>query len=287
MKRFVPKPLLPLARRVYSLLAHTSFALRRPLCRVNEQPIIILGNQKSGTTAIAALLARMTGASVTLDLTLEVLRPSWEKLRDGSLSFSQFIERNKLSFSRKIIKEPGLTVFSDEVVARFPHARFVFIVRDPRDNIRSILDRLQVSGNVHRLEPMHWAGIPHVWKLVLDGGWLGLNGENFIDMLALRWNLLADVYLNNPDTLHLVRYEDFRRSKVSVIAGLADVLNLERRYDIEHLVDRPFQPPGNASVSWATYFGPENLERINHTCRTRMEQFGYHGISADEAHPPS
>ncbi len=287
MKRFVPKPLLPLARRVYSLLAHASFALRRPLCRVNEEPILILGNQKSGTTAIAALLAKMTGSSVTLDLTLEVLRPSWEKLRNSSMSFSQFIEHNKLSFSRKIIKEPGLTVFFDELVARFPDARFVFIVRDPRDNIRSILDRLQIPGSARQLEPVDWVGLPHAWQQVLDGRWLGLNGENFIDMLALRWNLLADVYLNKPDTLHLVRYEDFRTSKVSVIAGLAEVLGLQQRHEIERLVDKPFQPPGNVSASWATYFGLENLERISHTCRTRMERFGYHGIPFDEAHPPS
>jgi hypothetical protein len=275
---------LPLARKVYSLLAHTTFALRKPFCRVSERPIIILGNQKSGTTAIAALLARMTGTSVTLDLTLEVLRPSWEKLRSGSLSFSRFIDRNKLSFSRKIIKEPGLTLFFDELVGQFPDARFVFIVRDPRDNIRSILDRLHIPGNVPRLEPGHWAEIPHVWQPVLDGRWLELHGENFIDMLALRWNLLADTYLNNPEKMHLVRYEDFRSSKVAVIADLAETLGLERFYDIGNLVDKPFQPPGNAGVAWETYFGSENLERINHTCRTRMDRFGYHETVRNVAH---
>lgn len=287
MKRVVPEPLLPLARRAYDVLAHASFAARRPWCRVNERPVLVLGNQKSGTTAVAALLASMTGSSVTLDLTLEVLRPSWEKLRNGSMRFVQFIERNKPSFSRQIIKEPGLTLFFDELVARFPDARFVFIVRDPRDNIRSILDRLKVPGSVRRLEPVCWAGIPHVWQLVLDGRWLGLNGEDCIGMLALRWNALADIYLKNPNKLHLVRYEDFRKSKVPVIAGLADALGLDRRYDIARLVDRPFQPPGNADVAWETFFGRPNLEQINRACRTRMEHFGYHGASFDVSHPPS
>ena len=279
MKRVVPEPLLPLARRAYDVLAHASFAARRPWCRVNERPVLVLGNQKSGTTAVAALLARMAGASVTLDLTLEVLRPKWEELRDCSLSFDHFIEHNKPSFSRDIIKDPGLTVFFDELAARFPEARFVFIVRDPRDNIRSILDRLQVPGSIRQLEPAHWAGITRAWRQVLDGGWLGLDGEDFIDMLARRWNLLADTYLTNSNKLHLVRYEDFIRSKVAVIAGLAEALGLPQRHDIARIVDRPFQPPGNASVAWDAYFGRRNLDRINHVCRTRMDRFGYHGTS--------
>jgi len=269
------EPLRPIGRALYHAAVRIGFAVTSPVCRINKRPIIVLGNQKSGTTAIAALLAELTALSVTLDLTLEVLRPSYEHLRRGDMSFERFVQRNRLSFSRDIVKEPSLTVFHSQLAAYFPEARFVYVLRDPRDNIRSILNRLQLPGNLADLPPRHGSAIPLAWWQVLDGGWLGVSGDNYVGRLAARWNLLTDVYGMNHDGMRLVRYEDFRRHKTPTIAALADDLGLRCRRDITRSVDKPFQPPGDSSVSREDFFGRENLARINDICGMRMTQLGY------------
>jgi hypothetical protein len=273
--RHTPPPVKPIARALYYAVARAGFALSSPLRPINKRPILVLGNQKSGTTAIAALLAEMTGLSVTLDLTLEEFRPSYERLRSGDMSFEQFVRRNQLSFSRQIVKEPGLTVFYKELAALFPAARFVYVLRDPRDNIRSILNRLGLPGNLPRLSQRQWSAVPYVWRLVLDGRWLGLRGNNYIEMLAARWGFLADLYAANQERMYLVRYEQFRRDKTGVLARLAAELDLPRRRDITESLDRPFQPAGDSSVSWWNFFGRDNLDRISRVCGARMARFGY------------
>ncbi len=79
--------------------------------KVNDKPIFILGNQKSGTTAIAALLARMAGLSVALDLRKEVHRPIIGNVKKGDVSFESFVNRNKLDLSKELIKSTDLTFY--------------------------------------------------------------------------------------------------------------------------------------------------------------------------------
>ena len=55
------------------------------------------------------------------------------------------VQRYRLAFSRPVVKEPNLTFLYDELVRRFPQARVGLIIRDPRDNIRSLLERLFAS----------------------------------------------------------------------------------------------------------------------------------------------
>src|SRR5882724_5729315 len=100
--------------------------------RVRSNPVFILGNQKSGTSAIATLLAEATGLSLTLDILPEIKNPRYPQVVRGELRFRDFVRRYKLCFSRHIIKEPNITLLHDRLRAYFPEAQFVFVVRDPR-----------------------------------------------------------------------------------------------------------------------------------------------------------
>jgi hypothetical protein len=243
--------------------------------KIHPAPIIVLGNQKSGTTAIAALLAEATGLSVTLDLKKEFTEPVIDGIKSGDLTTAAFVKRNKLDFSRDVIKEPSLSVYYPELVSYFPDARFVMVIRDPRDNIRSILNRLRVPGTVDALTEGHRSEFTRAWELIIDGGWLGIEGANHIETLAQRWNYIADLYLENEDQIILLQYETFLNDKAGEISRLADTFGLEVRFDISHRVDHQFQPAGDHNVSWADFYGPVNLARIESICRERMRTFGY------------
>lgn len=241
---------------------------------VHPHPLFIMGNQKSGTTAIAALLAKMVDLPVSLDLKKEITQPTIQRVKRGERTFEQLIQRNRLDFSRDIIKEPNLTLFYDDVVRRFPDSRIVMVIRDPRENIRSILQRLRLPGDAANLDAEQTASVSEAWRLVLDGTWLGLGGDNYIEMLAGRWNFTTDLYERHAERSTLVRFEDFLDDKVGVIRALAGTLGMTERRDIAADVDTPFQPPGDRSVRWQDYFG-ENLARIERLCGGRMPRFDY------------
>ncbi len=249
-------------------------AVRSHLSTVNETPVIVLGNQKSGTTAIAALLAERAGLSATLDLE-EMTDEDERQMHRRDDGLAAFVSSHKLEFSREVIKEPRLTFLYPKVRGRFPEAQFVFIVRDPRENIRSILDRLNLPGDREQLPDQHRAEVDPVWELVLDGHWMGLSGENYVDRLAARWSRAARTYLDNAGAFSLVRYEDFLDDKEAVITQLVERLGLPAVNDIHDKVDAQYQPRGNRSVGWKAFYSESNLTRIESRCASAMKELGY------------
>jgi hypothetical protein len=242
---------------------------------VNERPTFILGNQKSGTTAIAALLGEMTGLSVTLDLKREMRHPVIDGIKLGRMSMAEFVRLNRLDFSRAIIKEPSLSPFYHELSERFPRAKFVMVIRDPRDNLRSILNRLKIPGSLPGLTEESTARLTRAWLLIVDGRWLGLEGRNYIEMLAGRWNYIANLYLGNSDRMPLIRYEDFSKDKTGTLELVAEKLGFERKFDVSGRVDVQFQPAGDRNVRWIDFFGSKNLATIESVCAEGMLRLGY------------
>ncbi len=245
-----------------------------PFVQINKRPIFVLGNQKSGTTAVAALLALYGGRSATLDI-LHVPADILLKLHSGKLPVWDFVKQNKLDFSRAIIKEPWLTFFSSEIYRYFPASRVVMIVRDPRDNIRSILNRLELPGDLEVLGTSVLEACPPPWRLVLDSSWLGVSGNTYVEMLAARWNLAADAYLKNVDEMILIKYEEFIADKIGVIGSLAKRLSIPYVNDISSKIDFQFQPAGDHNGASESFFGQQNLRLINRTCDKRMKLLGY------------
>lgn len=254
----------------------------RALATVNEHPIFVLGNQKSGTTAVAALLGELTALSTTLDLTTLYSSLVVDIYRENA-PIETLVEQNELEFSRDIVKDPNLTFLYPHLRNRFPNARFAIVIRDPRDNIRSILDRLNLSGNQDQLQiNKHWEslteydGMYEAWMTILDSSWMGVSATHYIEMLAARWQKATRIYLENRNQIELIRYEDFIDNKEKAIAGLASRLGLPEEKDISDQVDTQFQSRGsNRGVSWVNFFGEKNLWRIESRCAEEMKTLGY------------
>jgi hypothetical protein len=243
--------------------------------RPNPAPVFVLGHQKSGTSAVAALLGELTGRSVAIDLINEDRWPTYARVAAGEVPFERLVRRNRLDFSRQIVKEPNLSFFYPQLAQRFPQARFAMVVRDPRANVKSVLDRLGLPGDLEAIPERRLRSLRHGWRLMLEPGWLGLEGGSYVDLLAQRWNRCADVYLERPQPMPLLRYEDFRADKLATLEALAADLGLECRNDVSGRLDRQFQPAGNRSVGIEEFFGVDNLKRIETACASRMRQLGY------------
>jgi hypothetical protein len=273
----VPSQSKPVIITLLNRLKIGEFFIRGALVKIQKEPVFILGNQKAGTSVISALLSQATGCTVSIDLAREFLGDGsiFTKIKNGRVTFETVVQRNRLDFSRDIIKEANLTPFYDDIVARFPESKFVFIIRSPADNLRSQLNRWNIPGNMEDLRPEDVMQIKKSWHIIFDGTWLGLKGNGYIEMLANRWRYLADVYLTNQEKMILIRYEDFRKDKEGEIYKLAGKLNLDPQHNISHKVNIQYQPKGRSDVEPVAFFGEKNLRRIEKICKIQMERFGY------------
>ena len=276
LKKRVPMPIKRLVYQYRDFLAWVQLEFETITAKINPTPIIILGNQKAGTSAIASLLGHMTGKSFHVDLMKANERNIYVDLKKGTVSFDDFINLNRLEFSKEIVKEPNLSLFYDELTQYFASAKFILVVRDPRDNIRSILDRYKISGNIQQMKPEHYQSLVRSWPSVFDGQWLGIEGENHIEMLAGRWNYIADVFLLNSNSILLVKYEQFLQNKIQEISRIAESLGMEKINDISDQVNIQYQPAGkNKNVKYEEFFCQENLDKIERICGARMKKLGY------------
>jgi len=246
---------------------------------VHPAPVIVFGNQKSGTTAIAALLAAAAGKTFSFDVFTRLkAERSLERLLAGQTAVRDFVAARPRDFATDVIKAPPFGLLYDSLREVFPEGRFVFIVRDPRENIRSILDRLGLPGDLEALGPRHreaWADLPG-WRRVMEGRLPPVAGANYVETLANRWNRFADVYLQDADRLQCVRYEAFCADKTGTVADLARRLGWEVVRDVSAEADRPYTRAGrNRGTPWREFFGAENLARIERICGRRMGAFGY------------
>jgi hypothetical protein len=268
--------LFPILRKGRSVLRRGEEWFEKQTATVSEAPIIVLGNQKSGTSAIAHLLADYGGLSKTIDIP-----PLWgyEGLRimHGRRRFSAVVEENPHYFSTEVIKEPMMTFFVEQVVEQFPEAQYVFVVRDPRDNIRSLLNSRDLPGDRATLseqDSMHLSP-PHV---LLDADAWRVRADNYVELLSKRWILATRAVKKLRDAgrpLKVLRYEDFMSDKLESIRRMAESLSIEKRNSISDKLDVPFQPSGNRKVRWDDFYGEYNLSTIHDICAEEMREFEY------------
>ena len=266
VKELIPKSF----KRSLWFLIHPKIFYRMKTARIHPAPIFILGHAKSGTTVIAELLTKISGQSVTIDPIFRIDSEGYlqEKLFSRELPFSDFVHSHKFYFSTCLNKDPKLTFFYDDVRQCFPTAKFIFVIRDPRDTIRSFLNRRGLPGNFDRLQNMED-------KIAQIGRRPAVPGNNYIEKLANRWNLAADTYTNHTEEFSLIRYEDFVQDKIGTISELARQVGLNPINDITDYINIQYQSRGDRNISWLEFFGTDNLRCIETICRDRMNYFGY------------
>jgi len=245
--------------------------------KLEKEPIVLLGNQKSGTSAIVHLLGKASSKSYTCDIEESMYDQKYNDLLfNKEIPFSDYILNKAFkSFNKKIIKEPSLTSFYNELKDFYPKAQFVFIVRNPKDNIRSILNRVNLDGKTNNVEIIKNSDtILNAWKEIITSNNIGIYSENYIESLALRWNKFSKIYFQSKDNFSLIKYEDFLKNKKEFIENLCNHLGLDVKYDIITDVDKHYQPKGE-TINANLFFSNDNLNIIEETCYKYMSEFNY------------
>ena len=255
-------------------LSNASFrALVYRFYKTNAEPVLVLGNQKSGTSAIAVSLAHGMGKSATIDV-LRFRQAHLIGLRNRSIAIRELIENEgKIEFSRDVIKDPNLTFVYDEIRHHFIDSQKLFIVRNPFANIRSILNRHSIPGNLDTLNLDQYP-MSLEWKNIIYNDWLDINYTNYIDSLSKRWCRAVEIYLRNKSEFKLILYEDFLRGKEQTIFNAAEYLKTPIKHRLDEIVDVQQQSKGNSQICLKEFFGERNYNCILENCNCLSKLIG-------------
>jgi hypothetical protein len=179
--------------------------------------------------------------------------------------------------------------------ALFPNARYVFIQRDGRDNISSMIDgwRLgRTDGSFHLTqffgpfpEPVAINGGEfREWHFFLPPGWRDYNQASLEEVCAFQWlsaNRLAleGKRLIPPERWIQLRYEDLFERPVEMFRDAFERLDVPfdaaLRERCAHLAPTSIVKGAPKKQKWRDH-NPEAIERILPMIRPLMTELGYH-----------
>lgn len=120
----------------------------------------------------------------------------------------------------------------------FPDASFIYLYRNPRHVISSMIDAWQ-SGRFRTYPGLPgWTATP--WSLLLVPGWRALVGKPVHHVVAHQWTttsriLLDDLQLIESDKLIKVRYETFIQRPQAELIRLCQALDLRAKENLSEL----------------------------------------------------
>ena len=128
-----------------------------------------------------------------------------------------------------MIKEPNGSISAPLILEAFPESKLIFLVRDSRDVVASLLDAAKEGS---------WYGFDRfeasVADAVLSGGDSSEDGtsDGFVGQLARNWvdnvGAVKEAYARHPGGAKvLVRYEDLRTSPLDCVSHICDSLGIE------------------------------------------------------------
>lgn len=180
--------------------------------------------------------------------------------------------------------------------ALFPNARFVFIRRDGRDNVSSLIDgwRLGRTDGSFGLEKFHGPSPTPVainngefteWHFFLPPGWREFNRSSLEEVCAFQWisanRLALDAARDIPaDQWIAVRYEDIFERPAEMFREVFERLDIPftpaQRQHCEQLSSHPTSIVKGVPTQqkWKMH-NPESISRILSMIKPLMKEMGY------------
>lgn len=236
--------------------------------RLFDRPIIILAAPRSGSTLLFETLAEspdvwtIGAESHHIIESLPALNPNAGNVADNRLTrahasepvvallrrrFARFLRDRdgreffrhphirSLRFLEKTPKNALRLPFLDTV---FPGALYIFLFRDVRANLSSMMEAWRSGRWVTYPRLRDWQGPP--WSLLLAPGWQSMNGRPIEEICAFQWAaanraVLSDLQNLPRERWTTVRYEQLVESpettvrRLCAFAGIAVDDRLKRR----------------------------------------------------------
>jgi len=225
-----------------------------------DRPVIILAAPRSGSTLLFETLAECAdlwtigGESHQIIESIPALNPASGKVdsnrldagnaappvdemirrrfarllrdRDGQ-EFFRLRQPSRLRFLEKTPKNALRLPFLNQV---FPDALYIFLFRDVRSNLSSMMEAWRSSGWKTYPRLAGWQGPP--WSLLLPPGWQQMNGKTLAEICAFQWRvanwtILHDLRELPRDRWTSLSYESLLNEPSSTIEQLCAFADLK------------------------------------------------------------
>jgi hypothetical protein len=223
---------------------------------VFDRPVFIVSPPRSGSTLLFETLAQSPGVHtigdeshqliegvaalapaargfesnrlVAADATPEVIEELRNRFR-AALRDRDRRQPDAASRIRMLEKTPKNALRLPFLARVFPEARFIYLHRDPRRVLASMMEAWQ-SGRFRTYPNLPgWTGMP--WSLLLVPGWRDLLGKPLQHVVAAQWNttcrlLVDDLEHMPPGSWTAVSYEAFVAQPEAEVRRLCDFNSL-------------------------------------------------------------
>ena len=268
-----------------------------------ERPILIIGAPRSGTSLLFSILrqspelAHWPGESHEVwEADYHPALRGWESnaldasdvRRDAAARIrrSLFLVAGR---KRLIDKAPRNTLRVPFIEVVLPDATYIFLRRDGRDNVNSLINAWRTPRyRTYRVpEPLKIPGVdPEWWKFVLYPGWRADANGPLEVVCARQWAVSNEYALRAKDDVPPerwidIRYEELIDDPVTQIGGVMGRLGLP--YDAA--VRRRAEAAGTTPINVVTppergkwkRENPKEIEAVLPLIAPVMEQLGYEG----------
>ncbi len=185
----------------------------------------------------------------------------------------------------RIVEKTPDNCFRIQMLLRvFPDARFVFVVRDPRGSIASVLHGWRDESRFRRYAMPEGYRLDDYsgdqWCFGLIPGWEELDGARVVEVCARQWvsyneHCLRDLPVDDPSRVLQVRYEELSARPGPVLEQLARWAQLDpaplRRFDEKLPVVNTWSRPSEDKWRWAA----DELATVTGTILPMARQLGY------------
>ena len=119
----------------------------------------------------------------------------------------------------------------------FPDALFIYLYRDPRQVLASMLEAWESGGFRTYRDLPGWTGLP--WSLLLTPGWRELNGASLGDIVAAQWQTTTELLLDDLEALPrervaVARYDALLTDPLAEVRRLCEFAGLTWDRQFEH-----------------------------------------------------
>ncbi len=130
---------------------------------------------------------------------------------------------------RMIEKTPKNSLRVPFLDAIFPNAIFVYLYRDPRETLASMIEAWRTGRFSTYPRLPGWSGLP--WSLLLVPGWRDLIGRPLPEIVARQWAITTDILLGDvaalsPERVRAVSYATLVAEPQATMRALAASLDL-------------------------------------------------------------
>ena len=235
---------------------------------VLDRPIVILSAPRAGSTLLFETLAQAAGLytiggeSHQLIESIAALRPGRGVVSSNRLTrkdaTSAIVAELRQRFAGRLHDRDGLAPASGAkarllektpknalrvpfLLEVFPDAQFIFLHREPRANLSSMMQAWRVKGWVTY---RHLPGWPGAWSLLLPPAYERLQGRPLEEIVAFQWRTANETILGDLTDLPRERwtsvsYDDLVGNAKGEVARLLDFTGLAMDTRLEAYLSNP------------------------------------------------